>query len=427
LGSNQGLNSVFTAATISAAMSTFNINLHEAVYSLSDALDLVGVTHFHHGKRVAYIAAECGKRLGWQGQCLDDLFQSAILHDCGVSKTAVHARLAQFEWEQDNDHCQIGSRLLSNCSMLAHLSDIILHHHSHWSVVKNLDLPMQVKLSANCIYLADSIDVLSLACLVDESNLLLNQDVIIDKIIDKRDDWFCPDLVDVFIEIAQSNLFWLALESGNSSAYTATWKALSPSREMEFCELKSLVYVFSHIIDAKSSYTKEHSDGVGNLARFIGEQMGLAEESCEMLELAGLLHDIGKLRVPDELLEKHGKLTEEEYAIVQKHSFDTYEILKNINGLEKITEWAAQHHERINGGGYPQHVKNGELSLEARIVAVADVFQALAQNRPYRTALDANAILAILRDQARDGQLDAGVVSCIDNNLQACFKAAHCQ
>jgi HD-GYP domain-containing protein (c-di-GMP phosphodiesterase class II) len=126
-------------------MSTFNINLHETVYSLSDALDLVGVTHIHHGKRVAYIAAECAKRLGWQGQGLDDLFQAAILHDCGVSKTDVHSRLAQFDWEQDREHCLVGSQLLLSCSLLAHLSDAVLHHHTHWSILKDMDLPMQVK------------------------------------------------------------------------------------------------------------------------------------------------------------------------------------------------------------------------------------------------------------------------------------------
>jgi len=408
-------------------MSTFNINLHEAVYSLSDALDLVGVTHIHHGKRVAYIAAECAKPLGWQGQCLDDLFQAAILHDCGVSKTAVHARLAQFKWEQDSEHCLVGSQLLSSCSLLSHLSDVILHHHTHWSVLKDLDIPMQVKLNANCIHLADRIDVLSLACLVDQSNLLLSQKTITDKIFEKRGNWFCPELVDVFIDMTQSSRFWLALEGGDTSSYTATWKAQTPSKEIAFYELKGLVHIFSHIVDAKSSYTKEHSDGVANLARFLGERFELSEESCEMLELAGLLHDIGKLRVPDELLEKPGKLTEEEYAIVQRHSFDTYDILKNISGLEKITEWAAQHHERLDGNGYPFQIGNGAISLEARIVAVADVFQALAQTRPYRGALDANAIMYILREQVVSGHLDATVVLCVERNLHACFKAAHCQ
>lgn len=408
-------------------MSKFNINLHEAIYSLSDALDLVGVTHIHHGKRVAYIAAECGKRMGWQGQGLDDLFQAAILHDCGVSKTAVHARLAQFEWEQDNNHCQIGSQLLSSCELLTHLSDFILYHHTHWSELKDLDIPMQVKLSANCIYLADRVDVLSLACLVDEANLLLNKKDITDKILEKRDDWFNAELVDVFIDVARSSRFWLALESGDTSGYTATWKALAPTKEIEFYVLKSLVQVFSHIVDAKSAFTKEHSDGVASLARFLGECLELSEESCEMLELAGLLHDIGKLRVPDEILEKPGKLTPEEYEIIQRHSFDTYDILKNINGLEKVTEWASQHHEHIDGSGYPFHVKNGSLSLEARIISVADIFQALAQNRPYRQSLSANAIMCILNQLAVTRQIDVMVVACVEANLPACVRAAYCQ
>src|SRR3970040_1734893 len=105
-----------------SGMSTYNINLHEAVYSLSDALDLVGVTHIHHGKRVAFIASECGKHLGWSGARLDDLFQAAILHDSGVSKTTVHAKLAQMEWEHEAEHCRTGAELLAGCSLLKHLS-----------------------------------------------------------------------------------------------------------------------------------------------------------------------------------------------------------------------------------------------------------------------------------------------------------------
>jgi len=442
----------FTQSLLSlTAMSTFNINLHEAVYSLSNALDLVGVTHIHHGKRVAYIAAECGKQLGWKEECLDDLFQAAILHDCGVSKTSVHTRLAQFEWEQDSEHCHIGSKLLSSCTLLAHLSDVILYHHTHWSVLKDVDIAMQIKLIANCIYLAECVDVLSLACLVDRANLLLSREDIIDKILEKSGECFSPELVAVFIEVSKSSLFWLILESGdtssynatwqthtldthkniskqwNTNSYSATWQAYIPNKEIKFFELKSLVHIFSHIIDAKSSYTKEHSDGVASLAKFIGTLLELPKETCEMLELAGLLHDIGKLRVPDELLEKQGKLTEEEYAIVQRHSFDTYDILKNISGLEKITEWAAQHHERLDGKGYPLQVEDYAISLEARILAVADVFQALAQNRPYRQALDADAIMNILNQQAENGQLDATIVLCVENNLHACLRAAYCQ
>lgn len=146
-----------------------------------------------------------------------------------------------------------------------------------------------------------------------------------------------------------------------------------------------------------------------------------------MLELAGLLHDIGKLRQPDMLLDKPGRLTEEEYAHIQRHSFDTYSILRNIKGLEKITQWAALHHERVDGSGYPYHLHDIGLALEARIVAVADVFQALAQNRPYRDSLQPDAIMAILDEMVDDGKLDRAVVGCVDAHLQTCWKVALCE
>lgn len=405
-------------------MSKFNINLHEAVYSLSDALDLVGVTHIHHGKRVAYMAAECGKQMGWMGQRMDDLFQAAILHDCGVSKTIVHSRLAQFEWEKEGDHCKIGAVLLNSCPLLEHLAPVIRYHHTHWSELKELDLPEEVKLAANCIYMVDRVDVLSLGFLVDQSNLLLGREEIRKKIFEKRGDWFCPELVDAFMQISRSEAFWLSLENEHVSGYVSVWIAETTEREMDFEELRSIVRIFSYIVDAKSPFTKSHSDGVARLSRYLGEVFELSQESCEMLELAGLLHDIGKLRQPDELLDKPGKLTAEEYAHIQRHSFDTYTILKNIKGLEKVTQWAALHHERADGSGYPYRLHTEGLAIEARIVAVADVFQALAQKRPYRDPLQPEEIMEILNEMVDDGKLDRHVVMQVDKDLQMCWQTA---
>lgn len=408
-------------------MSKYKINLHEAIYSLSNALDLVGVTHIHHGKRVAYLATECAKHLGWDSERLDSLFQAAILHDCGVSKTLVHSRLAQFEWELEGDHCETGANLLLSTPLLANLAEVIRHHHTHWSTLKDLPLPPDLKMAANCIYLADRVDVLSLASLVDESNLLLSKDSIRQKILDKRDDWFCPELVGAFLQVSKYEAFWFALENEQVSGYVSTWMSHDESREMDFVELRSLVSLFSFIVDAKSSFTSEHSDGVSRLARYLGERFGLPEKTCEMLELAGLLHDIGKLRIPDELLEKPGRLTEDEFIKVQRHSFDTYNILKTIKGLEDVSTWASQHHERVDGTGYPYHLAQDGISLEARIVAVADVFQALVQNRPYRESLPPDQILAILNQQASSGKIDPTVVACVEKNLPAYLDAAQTQ
>jgi HD-GYP domain-containing protein (c-di-GMP phosphodiesterase class II) len=152
--------------------------------------------------------------------------------------------------------------------------------------------------------------------------------------------------------------------------------------------------------------------------------MQVSEKSCDTLELAGLLHDVGKLRVPDALLEKSGPLTAVERRTMSRHSFDTFNILCNIKGLEQVALWASQHHERVNGTGYPYHTRAGGISLEARIVAVADVFQALAQRRPYRDALAPQDVLVILQEQVDSGKLDGQVVACVADNLQDCWCAA---
>lgn len=405
-------------------MSVYNVNLHEAIYSLSDALDLVGVTHIHHGKRVAYIAAECAKCRGWSGPLLDELFQAAILHDSGVSKTTVHVKLAQMSWEDEADHCIQGAKLLATSPLLKHLSDTVLHHHTHWSELKELDLPMEVKLRANCIYMADRVDVLALGCSLDGKDILVAKENIKRKILDRRETWFHPELVDAFMQVSQSDVFWLTLVSDHVSGYLATWLSHYHDQSMEFEELRSLVHVFSCIVDAKSPFTKQHSDGVANLARYLGGLFDLPEETCEMLELVGLLHDIGKLRVPDELLDKPDVLNEAEMLVMRQHCFDTYSILKNIKGLERVSLWALQHHERMDGSGYPYQMKANELSFEARIIAVADVFQALAQARPYRGPLQQMVILSLLKLEASEGKLDETVVAAIEANLEACWHAA---
>jgi response regulator RpfG family c-di-GMP phosphodiesterase len=289
-------------------MSTFQINLHEAIYSLSDALDLVGVTHIHHGKHVAYMAAECGRSLGWQGKRMDDLFQAAMLHDCGVSRTLVHQRLTQFEWEKDNDHCVIGADLLETCPLMAHLAPIVRYHHTHWTVLQDMDLPLDVKLSANCIYMVDRVDCLAQGFMASQPDLLRARDAVHAKILDKRGEWFCPDLVDAFLEVSRPELFWRTLQTDHVHRHASRWLSETTPQPMDFEELRSIVAIFSHVVDAKSTFTREHSDGVARLARYLGELFQLSQARCEMLELAGLLHDLGKLRQPDELLNKPGRV-----------------------------------------------------------------------------------------------------------------------
>jgi HD-GYP domain-containing protein (c-di-GMP phosphodiesterase class II) len=137
-----------------------------------------------------------------------------------------------------------------------------------------------------------------------------------------------------------------------------------------------------------------------------------------------MLHDIGKLMIPDEILDKPGELDGPEKAVIRQHSFETYQILKQISGFEEITGWAAYHHEALNGRGYPFHLEEDELSLEARIVAASDVFQALAQKRPYRPSISAKKILRKMKYRVKVGRLDEEVVGMVGEHLDDCWQAA---
>lgn len=406
-------------------MSKFNINLSETIFYLSDAFSLVGGDLVDHAKRVAFMALECAKELNWDDEQKDHLFLASILHDCGVSKTETYERLLSFEGIDAGNHAAKGSELLNASSALSSLSDCILHHHVDWNVLKGIDLSDQVKLAANCINMLDTIDFLALYFQQEKPNILLHRDRIRRKVADGNNRVFNPKLVDVFMKISQPEAFWLVLDKGLCSEYTKTWVEDKRKLNIDFVDLKSVILLYSRMVDAKSFYTKQHSEGVASLARCLGELFKLGEHTCDKLELAGLLHDLGKLRVPDYILDKPDELTEEEFLIMKRHSFDTYDIIKGIRGFKDISLWASQHHERIDGSGYPFQYKQQQLSFEARIIAVADVFQSYAQDRPHRERLLPEDILIILKQEVEQGRLDKQCILMIENNLQQCWNAVN--
>lgn len=401
-------------------MSTFQLNIRQFIYSLSNALDLVGVTHVFHGRRVAYMSNLCAVKLGWDKSVLDQLFEASILHDCGVSQTNVHTKLTQLQWEEESNHCLVGAELLKKSPYLSHLSDIILYHHTHWDKLQSVDIPDHIKLCANCIYMVDRVDVLTLTS--DKANVLVAAKETLATVNRLKGTWFAPQLVDALNEVASHESFWLDLEQVENNATAEAWVTDELTHTIPFSKLKGLVQIFSNIVDAKSKFTHDHSEGVAHLSRYIAELFSLSEAQCDGIEIAGLLHDIGKLRTPDDYLEKPAKLNEDEFAMLRRHSYDTFNILRKISGFEDIALWAGQHHERINGTGYPSHLGGGNISIEARIISVADVFQALAQKRPYREPLSPDEIMAILTTMTEEGALDSKVVECVRQNLDDCYK-----
>ena len=399
-------------------------DLRQAVFALSDALDLVGVDDYHHGKRVGLMAVECGRDLELASGDLDLLLDAGLLHDCGVSSTEVHHHLvAEMDWDGAQAHCDRGHALLEGFSPLAHLAPLVLYHHTHCDRLSGLDLDERTKLYSNLIFLTDRVDTLA-APHYGQQSLLFYRGEIRDTIARYGGSFFAPQLVEAFLHASENEAFWLYLEPPHIHTYLGEMAQRRQYQQIGYPQLRQLAEMFSRIVDAKSAFTVEHSHGVSSLARLLGELAGLPETSRQKLEIAGLLHDLGKLRVPDEILEKPGKLTQEERAAMERHSFETYQILRRIPGLEEIARWAAYHHEAPDGEGYPFHRKGSELPREARIISVADVFQALAQNRPYRAALPPAEILGHLRELSAGGHLDASVVKLVERNLEACWHAA---
>ncbi len=168
----------------------------------------------------------------------------------------------------------------------------------------------------------------------------------------------------------------------------------------------------AHTIDAKDEYTKGHSIRVANYSKMIAEKMGLNEEQCENVYYMGLLHDLGKIGVPNEIINKPDRLTEEEYEIIKKHPGTGYKILSEMKSRPDLAIGAHWHHERYDGTGYPDHKKGEEIPLEARIIAVADCYDAMTSNRSYRNYLDQETVKEELK-HVSGTQLDAKAVEAM--------------
>lgn len=401
------------------------IDLREVIYVLSGALDFVGVSDVRHGKRVAYMAHAMGRALGLSGPALDDLFEAALLHDAGVSTTREHDKLvSQYTFLGVHWHCMRGQDLLLRFPPLAHLAPLVAFHHTPWTEFPEgprAPTPIQ-RLSANIIYLADRVDAL-LGRRQDVDPLLLRDDIL-ETLSSRYRTAFAPEVLEAFRAASACDAFWFGLDPEALSVELAPLACNGRTATMTPQELTELATLFAHIVDAKSPFTAEHSAGVGRVSAHLAGLAGLSTERRNQVEVAALLHDVGKLRIPDDILDKPGPLDRGERARMNRHSYYTHQILRQIRGFDDIALWASHHHETLDGGGYPFGTGAERLPLEVRIIAVSDVFQALAQTRPYRAALPPEETLAIVQRLAQSRKLDSDVVSLVTDNIDALWAKA---
>jgi putative nucleotidyltransferase with HDIG domain len=286
-----------------------------------------------------------------------------------------------------------------------------------------LGVAADVRQQANLTLLADRVDAMA-ATLHAGRKVLQHRKSIWHEIEARSGTYFDPALVQTFLKASTHEAFWLNLEPGALNGCLNEMLASGQPAVASHAEMLQLARIFSSIVDAKSPFTAAHSQGVARLARCLGERMSLDAARCDELEVAGLLHDLGKLRVPDEILDKPAPLDEDERLVMNSHSFETMQILRKIRGFESIAEWAANHHEAPGGGGYPYGRDGAALPLEARILRVADIFQAMVQDRPYRKGLSPGAMADFMHAQKRRGSVDPELADLLLDRLDEMMAAA---
>ena len=240
----------------------------------------------------------------------------------------------------------------------------------------------------------------------------------IDTVTRRSGRWFDPGIVRVFRGLAADPEFWESLRHPDLIPVVTALQPAPSSVPADDEMLGRIALAFAWVIDAKSPYTYEHSEGVSSVAERIAARLGFPSGDITRLRHMALLHDIGKLAVPNRILDKRGALTPDEMTIVREHPRHTYEILSRVPVFDDLAVEASAHHERLDGRGYHLGLDRARLSRAARVLAVADVTDALKADRPYRKGMPPDAVAKLLVE-SRDTALcpeavDAGVSILLD-------------
>jgi len=387
-----------------------SVRLFDFLSGLSGALDLMSTEVVGHHKRVTYLAARLGQALGLSRVERTELFMAAILHDVGGFTR--QSRLAALSFEADGTlHAEMGYRLLRINPLLKDAAVIVRHHHTPRSRFSSLDEPARELFLANVLNLADRVDVLGLR------RPPLTPDEIMHLLRRRAPQQFEPLAVEALGDLATDPEFWAPLAAADPTLALTEDPELFEERGLSHGELLLASTAFSQIIDFRSRFTATHSRGVAETAVCLAEKAGMSAEELVSMRLAGNLHDLGKLAVPSEIIDKPGPLDPEERAVMNRHPELGEAILSRVTGLETVTAWASQHHERLDGQGYPYGLAGEALSQGSRIMSLADVFTALREDRPYRKGVSNDETLAILNTMTAGNVLDPDLLALARKHL----------
>lgn len=394
------------------------VNSIDMVLSFSRAMDLLHPAVSEHHLRVAYVSACIAEEMGLSGEEVQSILVAGALHDAAAA-CAPHARpLLDRALESDpdeniesrvHDHGLECYRLLSGFAPFSKAAASIRFHHVDWNHGAGQYFEgIRVPFESHILRLADRLAVLPA---VGRSALVQANKIRI-MLYDRAGSCFHPDVVSAFEQLAVKESFWLDLTSPHKEMLLKE-RFSGGALRLDVDSLHALAKTYASIVDYRSAHTAIHSSGVAKVSELLADRAGLSRSRVRLVGVAGYLHDLGKLSISPTVLEKSEKLTHEETLLIRQHPYFTRQILSAVPGLEDVTTWAALHHERLDGNGYP--FRERRIPFEARIVAVADIFTAISEDRPYRMGMDRTECMHVMNTLVRDGAIDGDIVSLLDH------------
>ena len=383
--------------------------IHKLIMSVAHATKIVDQAVFNHHQQVAYTTLRLARELGYQDNSIHNLLVASLLHDIGMFAIASKIELLKFEYRHTK-HADIGASLLEKYPFFPEAAPIIRYHHLAWQDGEGeFHGERSVPEESHLLHLADRVSLL----IDDESNVLDQKNNIINYLEERTPNVFKQR--DFRALKAMEDDFWFSLVNPVvmrielEEEFTKYDGFITKKQSMDLAKF------YSKIIDYRSKFTSTHSLGVAKTARHLANKLGWPKEDLDDMELAGYLHDLGKLAIPSDILNKKGSLSESEYNLIKSHTYHTYHILHpiKVKKINKIKRWAAYHHEYLDGSGYPFGIDSNYLDTGSRIMMIADKFTALTEDRPYRDGMSQKQVTNILNDLADSGKIDKGMVNLL--------------
>ncbi|NDP49273.1 MAG: HD domain-containing protein [Sulfuriferula multivorans] len=439
------------------------LSLSSIIGSLSYALDLTEGLPAGHSLRCCWVGMHVGRQLGMDSETLSHLYYTLLLKDAGCSSNA--ARL--FELYGTDDREVKRDFKLVDTESVVRLSQFVLSHtgvgkslHEKVSRILNLaqngeqfatemiatrcergaNIAIQLgfdeevaagircldehwngngkpaRMSGHAIPLASRIALLSQV--VEVFHSAAGRQQVVDEVRKRIDTWFDPAVVAAFLAVQLQPGFWEGLSDCKLQQRIEEIEPASKVVQIDEQRLDTIAEAFSQVVDAKSHYTYGHSARVATYAEAVATTLGLPPERVRWLRRGALLHDIGKLGVSNAVLDKPGKLDDSEWDQVKAHAAYSEQILSRLNIFSELAFVAAAHHERLDGKGYPRGLTADRIPLETRIITVADIFDAITAERPYRGPIPVPEAIAMM-EKEQGTAIDGACLDALKQSLPA--------